>query len=508
MTAKLTTDYFKRMLEARQGTQHVEATDAAPATAQVVPLHTPDAKKAQATPPKTDALAQLDTIQTDSTREALEDAIEALNREFFVSIEGGTVCIFIEGTNPETGLHELIGLSQAEFRLLHANRTVTTTDTNGNTKSANLADVWLRAPQRRQYPNGIALLPGMEAPEGVYNLWRGFGIEPDRSTKKAAPLLWHLRNVVCAGNHDHFLYLLGWMARCVQHPAKPAEVAIVMRGGRGTGKSTVGRWMCRLFGPHGMHVLHSRHLVGTFNAHLRGVCMLFADEAFFAGDRQGADVLKGLVTEPTLTIERKGVDAYTAPNRLKIMMASNSDWVVPAGIDERRYLVLDVSDCRKQKHAYFDKLHEQAEDGGLAALLHILMHHDTSTFNVRQVPSTSGLVDQKLLSLPAFDRWLYERLYSGAVLEHDNDWKHEQRREDVTGAFEQYVQSHGLGRYERTDAATVGRHLRAVFPELGETQHRETGSRNRYWVLPELDEARRQFERYALSGEHAPWPTD
>ena len=54
--------------------------------------------------------------------------------------------------------------------------------------------------------------------------------------------------------------------------------------------------------------MNAKHLVGHFNAHLQHCSVLFADEAFFAGDRSHESVLKGLITEETLLIEPKGVD--------------------------------------------------------------------------------------------------------------------------------------------------------------------------------------------------------
>ena len=38
-----------------------------------------------------------------------------------------------------------------------------------------------------------------------------------------------------------------------------------------------------------------------------------------------------MITEPTLAIEGKNRDAFMAPNYLKIMMASNEEWVAPVG---------------------------------------------------------------------------------------------------------------------------------------------------------------------------------
>ena len=91
-----------------------------------------------------------------------------------------------------------------------------------------------------------------------------------------------------------------------------------------------------LWGRHFLHISSAKHLVGQFNAHLRDCCFLFADEAFFAGDRSHESVLKTLVTEDMIIVEGKGVDAEPSPNYVHLMMASNSDWVVPSGPDERR----------------------------------------------------------------------------------------------------------------------------------------------------------------------------
>ena len=81
----------------------------------------------------------------------------------------------------------------------------------------------------------------------------------------------------------------------MQHPNRPAEVAVVLRGGKGSGKGIFGRWLRRMFGQHGMQVTNSSHLVGKFNLHLRDCIFLFADEAFYAGDKQHESVLLSLI---------------------------------------------------------------------------------------------------------------------------------------------------------------------------------------------------------------------
>ena len=202
------------------------------------------------------------------------------------------------------------------------------------------------------------------------------------------------RECVCA-TIEHFNYLMNWMARAVQQPGTQGEVAVVIRGKEGTGKGIAIGQFGKLFGAHYLQVSQPRHLVGNFNGPLQAVSVLFADEAFFAGDRSHEGVLKALVTEPTLQIEIKGVEPITARNSLHIMMSSNSDWVVPAGADARRFFCLNVCATHKQDTRYFEPLVRQMDSGGRAALLHDLLERDISAFNVRQVPATEMLRSSK-----------------------------------------------------------------------------------------------------------------
>jgi hypothetical protein len=142
---------------------------------------------------------------------------------------------------------------------------------------------------------------------------------------------------------------------------------------------------------------------------------VFADEAFFAGDKQHEGVLKSLVTEPFITVEAKYQNAVMIANMTHILMASNSDWVVPASTDERRFCVMDVSDSHIRDIPYFDAINAQMESGGLAAMLHDLLRDDLSSFNVRQVPQTEALADQKRHSLDSLSRWWSTVLHRGFV---------------------------------------------------------------------------------------------
>jgi hypothetical protein len=240
----------------------------------------------------------------------------------------------------------------------------------------------------------------------------------DRFIVKPEPGDWslmqdHIRHVICAGIEPLAEYVFNYIARMFQQPDKPGEVAIVLRGGRGVGKGIFLNWLLRAWGQHGVHISNAKHLVGNFNAHLRDCVMLFADEAFFAGDRSHEGVLKALITEPTLPIEGKHQNLVEVINMLHVFMSSNSDWVVPAAIDERRFCVSDVADNRVGQPGYFAAITAQMENGGLAAMIWDMLHRDISGFDVRAVPQTAALKIQKTLTLDSLERWWLSVLSRG-----------------------------------------------------------------------------------------------
>jgi hypothetical protein len=328
-------------------------------------------------------------------------------------------------------------------------------DANGEIIKVSLGKFWLANPNRRQYQT-IVFAPGKEAPDS-YNLWRGFACEakPGSCTR----FLEHVEKNICGGNSEHYEYLLNWMSRCVQYPDSPGEVAVVLRGRMGTGKGKFAKAFHRLFGRHFLQVSNSQHLVGNFNSHLRDCVVLFADEAFFAGDKRHESVLKTLITEETILIEAKGVDAEQSPNYVHIVMASNSDWVVPAGADERRFFVLDVSDAKAQDSVYFGEIDRELENGGSEALLHFLMTRDLRDFEVRTVPKTAALQDQKILSMSPTEEWWFEKLSDGRLARHDG-WPETVSKDDLQADLNRYMERQRVMR--RPSPTILGKFLAKV----------------------------------------------
>ena len=335
--------------------------------------------------------------------DALPDAdLARMNKDYaVVQIGGKTRVMWREESPVQKGCRIAVYAKLADFAAFH-NREKKTVLVDGKLKQVGMGAWWISHPERTQY-DGVVYAPN-RSPVGKLNLWEGFACEPAKGG--CGRYLDHLFHVVCRGNDEHCNYFLNFMAHNVQYPDRPGGVAVVLRGPEGAGKGIAIQNFGSLFGIHYRHVVQAAHLVGKFNAHLQHCSCLYADEAFFAGDRQHESTLKALITEPTLMIEQKGLDAYPAKNCIHLFTSSNNDWVVPAGAKARRFFMLDVSDKKLKDYDYFDQIIREWKDGGDAALLDLLLSRDISHFNIRDVPQTAALGEQKQFSRRGIDQFI------------------------------------------------------------------------------------------------------
>ena len=109
----------------------------------------------------------------------------------------------------------------------------------GATKLIPAEKYWKESQHRKE--KFIVFKPAGETEQHEHNLWRGFGVEPQKGWQKQRRLLRHIREVICRRDRQKFKYLIRYLAWAVQHPDKHAGVIIVLKSRKqGTGKSTLG----------------------------------------------------------------------------------------------------------------------------------------------------------------------------------------------------------------------------------------------------------------------------
>jgi hypothetical protein len=396
---------------------------------------------------------------------------QAMNEAFAVARYGAQVLIveIREVIEPDTNL-----ISMPEFHRMFANTYLSNEGDPDRGRPQLLSKSWEKWSERREYLDpGLVFEPNSPpyAP-GKLNLWRGFGVEPRPGDWSL--LREHIRDVACSGDEKLFDYVIKWMAYAVQHPERPGETAIVMRGKPGAGKGIVARTFGSLFGQHYKPITQREQLLGRFNASLGNTIVVYLDEVLWGGDKQGEGALKALITEHEFMLERKFKDPVRFPNRLHILISSNETWVVPVGQGDRRFLVLDVLEthANKDHHTYWQPLYDQVapergavSEAGRAAMLYDLLNMDLTNFNVRVVPNTAGKVEQKLMKLSGPEAWLLAVLSEGRIsslYEWNNDCL-VVPKSVAYGEYRNFVE----GRRGEYEAIYLGRWAKRLYEILG-----------------------------------------
>ena len=384
-----------------------------------------------------------DTSKGERSGNPYDELVESMNKEYAVVVVGGKIRILREKPNAhhEWEMHYDL-LHKDGFLDLLSNEVIWSN--SEPPKPIPVSKVWLAHEGRRTYENGLALFPDSDTPEGYYNTWNGFSVSPREG--QCNLFLDHLKGIVCGGNDEAYNWLFTWLADLVQNPSNPKGCAVIMRGGEGCGKGTFAYAIGKLFGPHHRHLIDDSHLTSNFNSHLFDAITIFADEITWGGNKKTAGKLKGIVTEKYLIGERKGVDAIQYQNRCHLMIASNSEWVIPADFDSRRWFVLDVIGDKIGDHGYFNAIDDELNNGGMEALLYKLLNYQIPDINlIRTAIVTKALTKQRVLNLQhdTAIRWWLSIVESGEFPVTDaktgeTGWPTLVSKSDLYSAYERY----------------------------------------------------------------------
>jgi hypothetical protein len=369
--------------------------------------------------------------QIEASRVEVHGWFEAMNARWAVvgDVGSGRCMIIYEHFDEPIKRWKLCYQDEAQWKKRFANKFVmvpapTAADPDKMARKTK-ADAWLVHPKRREYDT-ITFWPAQDAGEETYNLWQGYGVtavesgdrlhlsylrhlycnicreapsllSPDEAQAQGLdPDVRHLRDIDPAVLLDppkgNYWYLIRWLARAVQHPDQPGLVAVAMRGPKGSGKSFMAKRFGFLFGRHFWTVTKMHLLTGQFTGHLRDLVVLFGDEALASTNARDIAAANGLITDDQLVIEAKGKDAILAANFIHLILATDSNFVAPAGENERRYFVLDIDDAHNRDIEYFGSIAKDFDIGGAGDLLHFLQTLDLDAFDVwADMPETRAL---------------------------------------------------------------------------------------------------------------------
>ena len=436
--------------------------------------------------PEDEAKAKVESAWGYDSSISKETWFEILNDRYAVIKAGGKVTVMeevIDETFDSPRPNITLFKSKEDFFTLYSNKRV-----SDGKKEISIAKYWIEHPERRTY-EGVVFEPEKQI-SGKYNLWKGFGVEPSQGDWSL--MREHIFENICTKNDEWFSYLMDWLAYIVQKPGgERPGVSIVLRGKQGTGKSFFASTYGELFGSHYLHITNQAHFTGKFNSHQRNCILGFIDEAFWSGDRPAVGVVKSIITESHIISEQKFQDALMIKNHMNLIFSSNQDWIIPAGLEERRFFVLDVSARHMQDTKYFGPIFRQMRDeNGKEAMLYDLLRREVKV-DLRHPLHTEALLDQKLLSMDTFQQWWLRCLTDGQF-PRTGEWEEPIETKEMYKDYLDYTKD--LRDNHPMPDNTFGRKLRRTYnatishPTIGGSQHR-------CYRLPPLGECRSRWER-------------
>jgi hypothetical protein len=397
------------------------------------------------------------------------DALKLVNSRYFLGLTESDVGIYRMNDDGSSTF-----ISEKDFKLLLANIMVQRAD--GRVVSAE--KFWRTHPQRLELQ--IIFDPRQTKP-GEHNLWRGFAVKPAKGWDKQWRLLRHIYKVICRRDRRKFWYLMRWLAWAAQNPDKaPGTIIVLKSTAQGTGKSTLGVVMCDIFGKHGRRIDDKEQLLGQFNAELETTSFILAEEILWAGDSRTADKLKSRITSDTIPLEAKYRARREVPNRMHVMMTTNHEHAVSAGIRDRRFFVLDVSDEHAQDAAWFDPLYQDIISGGKEQLLELLLSLRLGDFHPRALLKTEEAREQQRMSGDSISQWCQACIDADEIVgglgmgQLAQDVASERLRQ----SYADYCRQHGL---RPASKDTLGKALTAMFGPR-KRQPAKAGGAHRPWA--------------------------
>jgi hypothetical protein len=421
-----------------------------------------------------------------------EDFVDELNARHAIVPIAGRVLVMNQEWDPALMRNMVTFSSSQDLQLRYFNQK---TWGKSNGKPCDIASAWLEHPLRRQY-EGVVFAPHKDTPD-YFNLFQGFGIEA--RTGNCTYFKKFVFEVICSEVQELFDYLWNWLGHLFQKPDELPGTAFVLRGKQGVGKNTFVEAIGILVGTaHYIQLSNILQVTGRFSGHLADCLLVFANEAIWGGDKTAEGALKHMVTDPITAIERKGRDIIAMNNYKRLIAASNEDWVIPRGLDDRRFIIADVSDEWKENHPYFARIKKELVNGGYQALMAEFMALDLTNFEPRSVPEHLKEVgwELKIRSGGSILQWWHSVLANGYLWELLNYAEEFQCRWPEKPVICTDVYDHYLGFCKKLNVmhpeldCVVGKKLKTF--GLKKIRSREKGMKNCYKFLS-LEECRKSF---------------
>lgn len=240
-----------------------------------------------------------------------------------------------------------------------------------------------------------------------FNTWTKLkGDNNLNNTVDINPLLDFMKKIICNNDNELYKYLITWLRTICKTPWNKTQTVLLFYSSQGTGKGSFVNWLIKwLFGTYNstyasVNTITQKHNKTLSNKIFIGVDELPTLEKQF---HNLFDTLKGLITEPYITIEPKGLETYMIDNLCNFIFMTNNKNSIKIEKSDRRYVVFEISESKVGDFDYWDIMHKEVftEDMGNSFFKYLTEMNDDNEMivNLRVIPKTKIREEMKNMSL-------------------------------------------------------------------------------------------------------------
>ena len=263
-------------------------------------------------------------------------------------------------------------------------------------------DKWIKANPNMITYDKMDYYPNVaDCPSNCYNLWKKFDVELITDYKYVDDDLEFLLNhikVLCGNNQEVCDFVIKYIAHLFYKPEEKIGKMILFCSKEGTGKSMFYNLLKSMIGTRFYSIGDvKKNLLGNFNSALLNSYVINLEEVDYFSSKDGADILKNLITETDLEVNQKGKDAKIIKS-VHRFIGNTNHVVMPLKIsaNDRRYCIIRSSDEKKGDSDYFTKLNKVICSKDLQATFYkYLSNIDVTDFISCKIPDTEYLEELK-----------------------------------------------------------------------------------------------------------------
>jgi len=273
--------------------------------------------------------------------------------------------------------------------------------------------LWTNDPTMKTYDNVGVFPPPLETPKGFLNMWTDFDIAKIigdyKQDETALDIFKKHISVLCNHQADVIDYVIRWIAQMFQYPAIKTT-ALTFISSEGAGKGTLLYLLNLMMGDKKVFetTKPSRDVWGSFNTLMSSSFLVNLNEMALKEAQDAEGCIKALITDNAMTINNKGVSAYTIKSYHRFIITTNNEDPIKVKKNDRRNIVIQSSDELIGNAKYFIDINKSFENVNVRRTIYdyLMSIKNLENFKTDIRPVTEYQKDMCEITRSYYDRWV------------------------------------------------------------------------------------------------------